>query len=87
VLILLRVKLRCEVSRLLLVVEIVIVDVVGFAVIVFVFVVSGVQARSHGAATDLVVEKFFAMLVVVGDLEDLSCVVILHAETIIVIVH
>lgn len=81
----LRVELRCEVLRLLLVVEI-IVFAVAFLV-VFIFVVRRVQAGSHGAPSDLVIEKFFAMLVVVGDLKNLGGVVILHAETIIIVIH
>lgn len=79
------VELRCEVLRLLLVVEIV---VYAFALLViFIFIVRRVQAGSHGAPSDLVIEKFFAMLVVVGDLENLGGVVILHAETIIIVIH
>jgi hypothetical protein len=81
----LRVKLLCKVLRLLLVVEIIVPLTV---VILLIFIISGVQARSHGPTSDLMIEKFFSMLIIISDLKNLSGIFILHAETIvIVIVH
>ena len=79
------VKLLCKVLRLLLIIKIIVPLTL---IILLIFIVSGVQARSHGPTSYLMIEKFFSMLIIISDLKNLSGIFILHAETIvIVIVH
>ena len=79
------VKIRCKFLRLLLVAKLI---PFTFFVFVLILLVSSVEAWSHWATTDLMIEKFFSMLIVVCDIKNLCRVIILHAETVaIIIIH